>query len=84
MTFNLVRGALSSHWQICYPGASKRGTGEHHSVVSIAGATASIAGGWTDQDLPELKRLYGHSREFFQRPSRYKEPADMLNASCYF
>lgn len=63
----------------------REATGEHHSVVvSIAGATASIAGGWTDQDLPELKRLYGHSREFFQRPSRYKEPADMLNASCYF
>lgn len=27
VTFNLVRGALSSHWQICYPGASKRGYG---------------------------------------------------------
>ena len=33
------------------------------------------------QDLPALRKLYGQSREFFQSPSKYKEPGPRHSSS---
>eukprot|EP00434_Breviolum_minutum_P021058 symbB.v1.2.018579.t1/scaffold1486.1/size115809/4 len=69
----------------CSPGLQIRGSLDNLGWVLLALKAKGYAIlELRREDLPELKRLYGHSREFFQRPSRYKEPADMLNASCYF